>query len=84
MRNLKVGSWYVVTWTDAYSSYDSDWSEVEEFELKPLLIISAGQIVKKSESYITLAQTVDTASGRVSSLMSIPLGMIAKVQRVIP
>ncbi len=81
---MKLNDWCVVTWRDAFTSYDTDWKGLDDFEIGPLLIISAGKLVKKTREYITLAQTVDTCSGRVSSLMSIPTGMIVKSKIVKP
>ncbi len=79
---MKTGGWYVVTWHDAYSSVDVDWKKVKKLDTGPLVIISAGQVVKKTQKYVTLAQTVDTNSGRVSCLINIPEGMIVAAKRV--
>ncbi len=81
---MKKGEWYVVTWNDAYSSVDVDWKEASELDTGPLEIITAGQVVKQTKKYVTLAQTVDAHSGRVSCLMSIPTGMVVKAVRVTP
>lgn len=81
---MRVGRWYVVTWHDAFSSADDDWIKVAKLDLSPLVIVSAGKLVKQTKRYVTLAQTVDTYAGKISSLMSIPRGMIVKARRVRP
>ncbi len=81
---MRMGAWYVVTWHDAFSSVDTDWKKPHKIDTSPLTIVSAGRLVKQTKKYVTLAQTFDTNSGKVSCLMSIPRGMMVKVRKVRP
>lgn len=80
---MRVGHWYIVKWHDAYSS-DDDWRNPKKADVKPLLMITTGKLVKQSKHNYCFAQTVNTTNGEAAMLMTIPRGMIIKAKRVRP
>lgn len=80
MKKYKAGDFLLCKWIDA-CSFD-DWTDRSTSDTPPPEIHSVGILVLQDEKYIVLALNHDTVNDKLSSLMTIPCGMIKSLRKL--
>ena len=71
----------VVEWWDAHGATDG-WTARDDIDTARRVIRTAGYLIAKDRSHLTVAQSIDDATDHVDHVLKIPRPVVLRVRRL--